>query len=86
MMENLKEHVIEYIVLFAAVAAFLVLFVTLRFNKGDLLALSAFGSIFYILWGIIHHALREKLTRMVAYEYILFGILVFLLLFTVLSF
>ena len=86
MMENLKEHFIEYLVLFIAVIAFVILFAVLRFNKNALMILSGFGSLFYILWGIIHHAIRGRLNRMIAYEYILFGILIFLLLFTVLSF
>jgi len=86
MMENIKEHIIEYMVLFVAMIGFISLLVIFRFNKSALLGVSAIGSIFYILWGIIHHAIREKLTRAIAYEYILFGILVFLLLFIVLSF
>ena len=86
MMENLKEHFIEYLVLFVAAIVFVILFALLRFNKNALMVLSGFGSLFYILWGIIHHAIRGRLNRMIAYEYILFGLLIFLLLFTVLSF
>jgi hypothetical protein len=85
-MENLKEHFFEYLVLFVAAIAFVVLFAVLRFNKNALMELSGFASLFYILWGIIHHAIRGRLNRMIAYEYILFGVLIFLLLFTVLSF
>jgi hypothetical protein len=86
MMENIKEHIIEYMVLVVALVGFICLLVLFRFNKSALLGVSGLGSVFYILWGIIHHALRGRLTRSIAYEYILFGVLVFLLLFTVLSF
>jgi len=86
MMEDLKEHIIEYAVLSVGMVSFLFLLTTYRFDKGALLIISFLGSVFYILWGIIHHLLRKKLNRMIVYEYVLFGILVFLLLFTVLNF
>lgn len=86
MMEDLKEHIIEYAVLFVGMAAFLFFLTTYRFDKGALLIISSVGSILYVVWGVLHHALRKKLTRMIIYEYTLFGILVFLLLFTVLNF
>ena len=85
-MENIKEHRLEYFILMIGVFVFVVLISMFRFNRGALIILAGAGSLFYILWGIIHNALREKLTRIVAYEYILFGILIFLLFFTVLSF
>ena len=85
-MENIKEHRVEYFILLIVVAVFLVLISIFRFNKEALLILSGSGSFLYILWGIIHNIIRGKLTRMVAYEYILFGILIFLLFYTVLSF
>ncbi|MFZ2664278.1 MAG: hypothetical protein WAX66_02865 [Patescibacteria group bacterium] len=81
----MKEHLIEYIVLFVGMVVFIIFLTTYRFDKDALLIISGVGSIFYILWGILHHILRKRLTRMIVYEYVLFGILVFLLLFTVLS-
>ena len=85
-MDNIKEHRVEYFILFIAILLFVSLIFMFRFDKNALINLTATGSLFYIFWGIIHHAIRGKLTRIVAYEYILFGILVFLLFFTVLSF
>ena len=85
-MENIKEHRVEYFILLIVVAVFLVLISIFRYNKEALLILSGSGSLLYILWGITHNIIRGKLTRMVAYEYILFGILIFLLFYTVLSF
>lgn len=85
MMENLKEHRVEYFILFVAICVFVVLMYIFRFNKDILILLSGLGSIFYILWGIIHHWIRGKLTKNIAYEYFLFGFLSFLLFFTVLS-
>ena len=86
MMENIKENRVEYFILFVAITVFMFFIYTFRFNRQMLILLSGVGSAFYILWGIIHQWLRGKLNRNVIYEYALFGILVFLLFFTVLSF
>lgn len=86
MIDDLKENIIEYLILFVAVVVFLVLFFLFRFDKTSLFMVSLLGSIFYVAWGIIHHMLRGRLTRLIAVEYVLFGLLVFSLLFTVLNF
>jgi branched-subunit amino acid transport protein AzlD len=86
MMDNLKEHRVEYFILFVAIAIFLVLTYTYRFNKSMLVALTGSASLFYIVWGVVHHWIRGKLTRSIAAEYILYAILAFMLFFTVLSF
>ncbi len=85
-MDNIKEHRLEYFILFIAVTVFVTLISMFRFDRGALVIISGLGSLFYVLWGIIHHVIRGKLTRNVAYEYSLFGVLIFLLFFTVLSF
>ena len=86
MIDDLKENIIEYLILFVAVIVFLILFFLFRFDKTSLLIVSSLGSIFYVGWGIIHHMLRGRLTKLITMEYLLFGLLVFLLLFTVLNF
>lgn len=85
-MKNIKERAIEYLILFVAIFVFLLLFFLFRFDKNALVIVSASGSVFYILWGIIHHVLRDRLNKSIFWEYIIFGSLVFLLLYTVLSF
>ena len=86
MMENIKENRVEYFILFVAIGIFMYLIYTFRFNRQMLILLSGLGSVFYIIWGIIHHWLRGKLSKGVISEYILFGTLVFLLFYSVLSF
>jgi hypothetical protein len=86
MMENIKEHRVEYFILFVAICVFIVLTYIYRFDKSALIVLSGFGSLFYIFWGIAHQWIRGKLTRSIASEYILYAILAFLMFFTVLSF
>lgn len=86
MMDNLKEHRVEYFILFIAISVFVVVTYIFRYNKSALIVLSGAASLFYILWGIIHSLMRGKLTRSIASEYILYAILAFLLFFIVLSY
>lgn len=86
MMENLKEHRVEYFILMIAVTLFVVLTYINRFNKTSLIILSGMASLFYIFWGIIHHWLRGKLSKSIAFEYILYALLAFSLFYTVLGF
>jgi hypothetical protein len=86
MMENIKENRVEYFILFVAISVFMFLIYSFRFDRQMLILLSGIGSAFYIIWGITHQWLRGKLNKSVIYEYTLFGVLVFLLFFIVLSF
>jgi hypothetical protein len=51
-----------------------------KFDKPAQLVFGMLGCIYYTVWGIIHHALKERLSASVVLEYILFGFLAFLLL------
>jgi len=51
-----------------------------RFDKNAQLITGAVGCIYYTVWGIIHHALKERLSMAIFFEYVLFGLVVFLLL------
>jgi len=53
MMEDLKEHIIEYAVLTVGMISFLFLLATYRFDKGAPPCNILFSDLsFYILWGI----------------------------------
>jgi len=85
-MNSNTKHLTEYLVIITLSIVFLTLFVFFRFDREVLKLISAFASSFYVLWGIIHAALESRLNRLIVFEYLLFGILVFLLLYTALSF
>lgn len=84
-MSEYEKHLIEYLVLALGLALFAGLFVFFRFNKPVLIYISLFGCVFYMLWGIIHHFIEDRLNELLAAEYILVGFLIFLLLFNVLT-
>lgn len=85
-MKSTEKHLIEYMVLLVVFSLFAFLFSYYRFNAVVLEILAGAASIFYILWGIIHHAVEGRLTRLIALEYFLFGSLAFVLLFTVINY
>lgn len=85
-MKELRKNFWEYLILFLGVITFVILVYLFRFNKSVLTFVLFSGSLFYVSWGIIHHMIRGRLTRMIAVEYMLFGFLSFLLLFAVLGY
>lgn len=60
-------------------------FVYFMANSTAQAVVAGLGCIYYIGWGIIHHAVRGRLTKLIALEYILVGSLIFLLLLTSLT-
>ena len=85
-MESKKNHVIEYGLFLIMSASFLILFVVFRADRELLKLFSGLISSVYVLWGIIHSASEGRLTPEIVLEYLLFGVLAFLLLFIALSF
>ena len=86
MKEKSDLHIVEYSVLLTLAFIISLLFYYFRYNHGVLIFLSGISSFAYILWGVLHHALEGRLTRFIAAEYVVFGVLIFLLLYTVLNF
>lgn len=79
------KHITHYIVLITGILVFVVLIFIFRFNRPFQLLTGLFGAVFYVSWGIIHHSLEHRLTREVVTEYLLFGVLAFIMLFFALN-
>jgi len=85
MMNEHEKHIVHYLILFIGLLFFGFGFLYFKHNKETEFFITASASVFYVLWGIIHHAVENRLTRFIALEYFLFGSLIFFLLFTVIS-
>lgn len=79
------KHFLHYIILFVGLLLFVGFLALFRFNRGIQLAVGAFGAVFYVSWGIMHHAFEKRLSKEIVTEYLLFGMLAFLMLFLALS-
>lgn len=85
-LHNKKYKLIEYSVLLAGVVVYAALFLLVyKDNNSARLLISALAVLFYVLWGVVHHFLENRLTIEVALEYILIGFLTFLLVLVSLS-
>ncbi|MGB9883053.1 MAG: hypothetical protein ACPLRN_00865 [Microgenomates group bacterium] len=78
--KELKNHLFDYLLLFTAGIFFLL---ALNIFQGEkiieFIILLSFVS-FYIIWGIYHHLLKDRLYLKIMLEYILIGFIVLFLL------
>lgn len=74
-----KEHLLHYLILFLILTAGLVGFVVFQFRPQLQLLVVGLTVSGYILWGIIHHHIEDRLRWDVVGEYILIGALVFIM-------
>jgi len=72
-------HLTHYLILVSGFGLLGVFFILFRFNESLQILVGGLGCVFYILWGIFHHALEERITKLVIFEYAAFGLLAFLL-------
>ncbi len=75
-----ENHFVHYFVLFVGLLLFVSLFALFRYNQALQFSVGLLGCVFYVSWGVIHHILEERLTKLVVLEYLLFGVLVAILL------
>ncbi len=74
-----ESHFKHYALLVSGMALLGAFFVLFRFNTPIQIFIGLAGCIFYIFWGIFHHALEDRVTKLVVIEYILFSLVAFLL-------
>lgn len=75
------KYTLHLFVLFVGLSVIAWLFVYFKFNIVAQTVLAFLGSIYYIVWGMFHHAASKRIDKMIVLEYILVGSLIFLLLF-----
>lgn len=80
MKEYEDKHIIEYLILILGLGICLFTFYLFRYDPTIQLFTGFIGSLFYTLWGIVHHALEGRLNKSIFIEYLLVGIFIFSLL------
>jgi hypothetical protein len=77
---NIKDsHLSHYAFLIVGMALLGVFFVLFKYNTSIQIFIGLLGCIFYTFWGIFHHALEDRVTELVVFEYVLFSLVAFLL-------
>lgn len=74
-----KEHLLHYLILFLILTLGLVGFVVFAFRPQLQLLVVGLTVGGYVLWGIVHHYIEDRLRWDVVGEYILVGVLVFVM-------
>jgi len=78
-MKSQDVHLAHYLILVSGLGFLGVFFILFRFNEVLQILTGGIGCVFYIIWGIFHHALEERVTKLIIFEYVSFGLLAFLL-------
>jgi len=73
---NPKEHLLHYLILFLILNLGLVGFVVFRFQPVAQLLVVGLTVAGYIVWGLVHHYIEDRLRWEVVGEYFLVGALV----------
>lgn len=79
------KYLVHLGILFAGILMASFFFNYFKYNTTAQIIISALGCIYYVVWGIIHHVVRNRLKRLIALEYVLVGSLIFFLLLLSLS-
>lgn len=79
------KHLTQYMLLGSVLVLFLGLFIWFAHNDVIQIIVSAVSSLLFITWGIVHHVNEERARKSVLIEYVLLGVVVFFIVFTVLS-
>lgn len=79
------NFVVHFGILITGILIAAYFFVFFKFNTFAQTIVVGLSCIYYVSWGIIHHALKSRLNSLIVLEYMLVGSLIFLLFYTSLS-
>lgn len=78
------HHILHYLLLLLGFSVAAFLFVLFEYDRTAQILVAGLSALYYTAWGIVHHAVEDRLNKLTVLEYVLFGSLAFLLIFTVL--
>jgi len=79
MIKDVVKHKTDYGILALVSAIFIFFFVTNQSSSTKLFVASVIYSIFYFIWGILHHLKLHNLSRSIVLEYLLVSVLAVLI-------
>jgi hypothetical protein len=82
----MKQSVTHFCVLLAILAAGVFSFIYVRPNTSLQLFVGIVTAVAYVLWGLVHHAMKKDLHQKIVVEYLLIGAIAIVLLVTMLGF
>lgn len=82
----MKRSVVHFLVLLAILAAGVFTFIRVAPNTTVQLFVGIVTACSYVIWGLIHHAVKKDLHQRIVVEYLLIGAIAIVLLVTMLGF
>lgn len=82
----MKRAIIHFSVLIAILAAGVFTFIRVRPNTTVQLFVGVVTACAYVVWGLVHHAIKKDLHQRIVVEYLLIGAIAIVLLVTMLGF
>jgi hypothetical protein len=82
----MKQSVVHFLVLIAILAVGIYTFISVRPDTTTQLFVGIVTATAYVLWGLIHHAIKKDLHLKIMVEYLLIGTIAIVLLVTMLGF
>lgn len=77
---EIKHHFFEYLILAGTAIFFVILLSVFQGQQTKQYLVLMFFTLYYVMWGVIHHGRDQTLTLKIVLEYILIGILALVLL------
>ena len=66
-------------VLFVGIGITVFLLIFFKYDHTAQILVALLGCMYYVSWGIIHHALQERINKSIILEYVLVGTVMFIL-------
>lgn len=82
----MKQYAVHFFVLIIILAVGVFMFLGLRPNTTLQLYVGIATAVGYVLWGLVHHAVKKDLHQKIVVEYLLIGAIAIVLLVTMLGF
>jgi membrane protein implicated in regulation of membrane protease activity len=82
----MKQSLVHFFILIMILAVGVLTFLSVRPNTSLQLFVGIVTAVAYVLWGLIHHAMRKDLHQKIVVEYLLIGTIAIVLLITMLGF
>ncbi len=82
-MQEQEKHLFDYLFLLIGLVVLFLLFYFFRYNPTARILIGLGSVVFYMLWGVVHHAVEGRFKKGILLEYFLVGLFVFVLLFIV---
>lgn len=82
MMKNITKHLLHYLPLIGGLLAGSLAFWSFSYNRAFQIVIAVAMTVFYVIWGVVHHAIHKDLHLSTVVEYIVIASLGLIIIFS----